>query len=136
MSDDKEQEARFVRALSDDVYDSTTRLVYSDWLEERGRDDEAQEQRRMAAPEWVQARAKLEGAADRLRTKTYLTAPPQVFEDLDYDWLMDCLRREEIFLPYDYPTWLFDERAELVEAYKVVTGQAEGPDIPMIACSC
>lgn len=49
-----EQEA-FEAALAKDRYDCTTRLVYADWLEERGLDDQAAEQRRMATPEWVEA---------------------------------------------------------------------------------
>ena len=44
---------------------STTRLVFSDWLEERGLDSEAQEQRRMASPEWVEAYQYMEGIASR-----------------------------------------------------------------------
>jgi uncharacterized protein (TIGR02996 family) len=45
----------FEAALAADRYDSTTRLVYADWLEEQGDDDKAAEQRRMATPEWVAA---------------------------------------------------------------------------------
>ncbi len=45
----------FERAIKEDRYDSFSRQVYADWLEERGFDDEAMEQRRLAAPEWVEA---------------------------------------------------------------------------------
>lgn len=42
----------FEDILRDDLFDTTTRLVFADWLEENGLDDEANEQRRMATPEW------------------------------------------------------------------------------------
>ena len=47
------QRQAFEEALQKDRYDSVTRLVYADWLEENGLDDEAREQRRMASPEWI-----------------------------------------------------------------------------------
>lgn len=46
----------FEKALGADPYDTVTRSVYADWLEEQGRDDEAAEQRRRAGKEWRDAR--------------------------------------------------------------------------------
>lgn len=48
MSDER---AAFEAAIAADRYDQTSRLVYADWLNERGRDDEAEFQRRWT-PEW------------------------------------------------------------------------------------
>lgn len=45
----------FLDAIKKDPLDGATRLIFADWLEERGEDDEAQEQRRQATPEWQQA---------------------------------------------------------------------------------
>lgn len=45
----------FEDALKEDRYNSTVRLIYADWLEENGFDDEAVEQRRRAKPEWIDA---------------------------------------------------------------------------------
>lgn len=45
------REAEFQAALDDDPMDFTVRLVFSDWLEECGRDSEAVAQRWMAANE-------------------------------------------------------------------------------------
>ena len=45
----------FLDLLKEDRYDSTTRLVFADWLEEKGKDDEAREQRRMTTKEWIDA---------------------------------------------------------------------------------
>lgn len=52
MSDERKA---FVDILTKDRFDAKTRLVFADWLEEHGCDDEAAEQRRMASPEWVEA---------------------------------------------------------------------------------
>ncbi len=56
----QEREA-FESAIKTDRYDQITRLVYADWLEENGLDDEASEQRRRASPEWVEAARWMEG---------------------------------------------------------------------------
>jgi uncharacterized protein (TIGR02996 family) len=45
----------FLEAIEKDRYDRETRLVFADWLEERGEDDEAVEQRRRATEEWKEA---------------------------------------------------------------------------------
>lgn len=45
----------FKKAIVENMCDSVTRLVYADWLEENGLDDEAREQRRMSSAEWVAA---------------------------------------------------------------------------------
>jgi uncharacterized protein (TIGR02996 family) len=44
----------FLRALANDEDDTPTRLVYADWLEERGEHEEADRQRKWpAAKEWL-----------------------------------------------------------------------------------
>jgi uncharacterized protein (TIGR02996 family) len=44
----------FLQALADDEDDTTTRLVYADWLEERGESEEADRQRKWpAAKAWL-----------------------------------------------------------------------------------
>ena len=53
----------FEKALEADPCDTATRAVFADWLEERGLDDEAREQRRRATAEWIGARSKLIGIA-------------------------------------------------------------------------
>jgi uncharacterized protein (TIGR02996 family) len=45
----------FLEAIEKDRYDKELRLVFADWLEERGEDDEAVEQRRRATEEWKEA---------------------------------------------------------------------------------
>lgn len=62
MSDERGQ---FEAALKQDRYDTVTRLIYADWLEERGEDDYAAEQRRMATPEWCEAARGLEEIASQ-----------------------------------------------------------------------
>ena len=58
--------AGFEAALLANRYDSEMRLVFADWLEEQGEDDEAQEQRRMATPEWIEADKRIQKFADDL----------------------------------------------------------------------
>ncbi len=53
-----EQLAAFKKAIEDDKYDQTTRLVMADWLEEHGYDDEALVQRKwtrefQVAEDWL-----------------------------------------------------------------------------------
>ena len=48
---EKAERQAFLDAIKDDPYDQATRLVFSDWLEEHGLDDEARVQR-----EWTRER--------------------------------------------------------------------------------
>ena len=53
MSDEKERKA-FLKALKKNEDDTTTRLVYADWLDERGEHEEADRMRKWpAAKEWL-----------------------------------------------------------------------------------
>lgn len=56
---------RFESAIAADRCDSTTRLIFADFLEENGFDDEAVEQRRCASPEWVESARFMEDFASR-----------------------------------------------------------------------
>jgi uncharacterized protein (TIGR02996 family) len=59
MSKEKIREYQaFLKALANDPYDQETRLVFADWLEEHGLDDEAAEQRawrreKQEAEDWL-----------------------------------------------------------------------------------
>lgn len=55
----------FESAIAQNPYDSSIRLVYADWLEEHGYDDEAMEQRRMSTSEWIEAHKWMTDFADR-----------------------------------------------------------------------
>ena len=58
MAKDKEREA-FLKALKKNEDDVTTRMVYADWLDERGEHEEADRQRKWpAAKAWLVAFAK------------------------------------------------------------------------------
>jgi uncharacterized protein (TIGR02996 family) len=51
---DDEQRQRFIDALARDEDDEATRLVFSDWLEERGEYEEAERQREWkSSKEWL-----------------------------------------------------------------------------------
>ncbi len=55
----------FEASLEKDPYDSVTRLIFADWLEEQGKDDEANEQRRRTSPEWIESDQWLHAFADK-----------------------------------------------------------------------
>ena len=76
MNDAADRQA-FESMLAADPYDTTTRLVYSDWLDERCLDAEAAEHRRMATPEWCAARKWLWAYAIRMN--------PYEIEEYSYD---------------------------------------------------
>lgn len=56
------QREAFQKAIEANRYDQATRLVYADWLEENGFDDEAKEQRDWT-PRWQEARDYFENCA-------------------------------------------------------------------------
>ena len=80
----------FIQALDTNRYDQTTRLVFADWLEEMGHDDEALEQRRRATDRWVASDKWLREYA-ATKAKTY-EKPDEAFENLLAD-----LKRREVF---------------------------------------
>lgn len=45
----------FEDAIKENPHDSSPRLIFADWLEENGFDDESQEQRRRSTKEWMDA---------------------------------------------------------------------------------
>ncbi len=97
----------FENALKEDRYDSTTRLVYADWLEERGLDDEAQEQRRMASPAWIEADREMHNFArslgkdctnygnlfTRASDGRYVPNEPERWQEITYDMVMQAAQQ-------------------------------------------
>jgi uncharacterized protein (TIGR02996 family) len=85
MSDyNDEQRQRFIDALAEDEDDEATRLVFSDWLEERGEYEEAERQR-----EWGAAKAWLMGFVEENSDRDYDTRLPMT----DYRQLIERGRR-------------------------------------------
>ena len=74
----------FQDALAKDRCDQTTRLVFADWLEEHGFDDDAVEQRRCTTDEWVRAARWLEDFAKRCG-KTCVNYH-EVWQNSDAQW--------------------------------------------------
>lgn len=90
---DQNAKAAFEAAIKADPYDSTNRLVFADWLEENGLDDEGAEQRRRASNEWIEADKWLHEFAEGNKRdgdyyRSYMTR-------LDYEDLLE-LGREAI----------------------------------------
>lgn len=155
----------FEEVLKENRYDSTTRLVYADWLEERGFDDEAQEQRRMASPEWVGADRWMHAFADGLGEtcvnydETYRYDPvthrvedgePERWEKITYDTVMKAAQESVDSL--DAERWVQQgseeardkmadpgTREQFWAAWRVITGQTLSEDARgyrVFCCTC
>lgn len=100
---------KFLAALANNEDDVSTRLVYADWLEERGEDDEAQRMRAwQASKDWVVG----------MITKHA--------HDGDYDYLLDekgtqCLYR-----------WLIDKATKELKELEDLPSWRKGDDRPYI----
>ncbi len=139
----KEKQA-FLDILKEDRYDSTTRLVFADWLEERGFDDEALEQRRMSTQEWVEADKwmyefveTIGGDDYELGSITYgdvMRAAQDSLDSKDDDRLVQVgseYARDEMSNP--------GIRKRFWEAWRTITGQPlpdEAKDYRVFCCTC
>ncbi len=129
MQDEKQA---FIAALEKDPYDTTTRRVFSDWLEEQGLDDEALEQRRMATQEWVEADQWMHSFAKACGdTDDNYPDKPKRWREITYE---DVIQAGHDFVATeDYFCQMGSERArnlmheQTKEAYwnnwKIITGQ-------------
>ncbi len=81
--------AEFDKTLLADKYDQTTRLIYADWLEERGYDDEAVWQRSWT-PEWQGSEdyfiELVEQSTDEMMTLERLKGVVKEFLEQEYLW--------------------------------------------------
>jgi uncharacterized protein (TIGR02996 family) len=131
------EEESFLAALKKDPYDETTRKVYSDWLDERGRTEEAMEQRA-----WT--KEKQDNISSIAKAKEYL----ENFAEecgLSYNKLMEAAQDHLSYgsyhtLSFDTPDIAYD-MTEFWKAYTLVTGIKPNNDDDsynghFIACSC
>lgn len=77
MTESEEKDA-LLKAIAENPYDRATRLVFADWLEERGLDDEATEQRT-----WTKEKQEKADAKEWLEQKA-------VEHDVEYKQLLDA----------------------------------------------
>lgn len=82
---DRQEASGFVQALNLQPYDQTTRLVFADWLEERGYDDEAAIQRRWTEADHTEALATLEGFAYSCEISVAVLIEGVLSDDLTLD---------------------------------------------------
>ena len=73
MSEDVRRYQAFLEVLAKDPYDETTRRVFADWLEEKGLDDYAAEQR-----QWTR---KGQEAIDRAKEEAFEEAVEKAVEE-------------------------------------------------------
>src|SRR5690242_14983601 len=89
---------RFLKALAENEDDTTTRLVYADWLDEQGEHEEADRQRKWpAAKEWLR---ELCGTEDDDVDGYYIGVNPLIREDRralqDGSLIVDCGDNEDM----------------------------------------
>ncbi len=129
MSDPIRQQLAFLKAIEENPADRANRLVYADWLEERGLDDEAQAQRdwvisplKKRSEDWLRNFA--EGSAD-LSFEELMVGAKRYVETGRY--LVDGGRWEGFYTPDEF--WWH---------YEILTGECveESNRGNFFSCSC
>ncbi len=152
-----EREA-FVAAIKKDPYDQTTRLVFADWLEEHGEDDESLFQRNWT-PEYQRSENYLRGYAARINYKEaygpYLRDDDEISEAekkagddyhtvVTYEQLLEGAAEylegaeSSIYLNFDTPDFIYEERTEFWKHFMIVTGREVeiGQQGMFFRCAC
>lgn len=133
----------FLKALSENEDDVTTRMVYADWLDENGQPEEAERQRKWnGAKEWLTAYA--------VRVSPYDGAPDEwmmqqgyqskdVGPDYAYRKFMEYVRGGEMFYHGSdlHGAYEVEEPDELYANLTILLGRQIGPDsFESFSCSC
>ncbi len=132
----------FELAIKKDRYDQETRLVYADWLEEHGEDDEALIQRKWT-PEYQRSEDYLRNYAARINYKEAYGPyrdDDEISEEekregdnyhtvVTYEQLLEGAEEylegaeSSIYLNFDTPDFIYEEREEFWKHFAVVTGR-------------
>lgn len=124
---DQERYNAFRQRLIDDPYDQATRLVFADFLEEHGREEEASIQR-----EWTpESHRKATEIIHELAWGTGMTlsgAIEAMTESLDTGLGI------ELGIDGDLPDICYDDR--IWEAYSILTGRTVPKDVGYIFTTC
>lgn len=124
----------FEEALRKDHYDEVTRMVFADWLDENGFDDEATAQRKWTrekqeSEDWLR-----EFVKDVSREDDWDEDSRQC--DLTYESLIAAAKDgDDIHFPYDTPDRCYSDRMEMEKHLAIILDLNRG-DVPHIGFRC
>jgi uncharacterized protein (TIGR02996 family) len=126
---DSEMMAGFTKALKDNPRDHDTRLVFADWLEERGKDDEAMDLRKWT-PEWQDSVDWMHSFVERANQS--------------YEYVMTCAKNgqhnvEEGFTSDEFSNAYEEDEEEFWKHYQIITRTTPEDEIDKhisFYCSC
>lgn len=123
--------AAFLAAITENPYDRAARLAYSDWLEERGLDDEAEIQREWTPTRQAQAEERVDAMASacQMERSELLTLAHEYLDTGDW---FTCEG-------FDTPEEVYDMRETFWLDFMVLTGRpvpSDKREDRFISCSC
>lgn len=128
MTKEEERQA-FLAAIKDDPADLTNRLVFADWLEENGEDDEAEFCRHWDIHKYQEAEEFLRYFASEV--------------EMEYNRLLSAAERylrtgDDVTLGFDTPDVCYAEMDRFWESYHIVTNVKKDEDAwgGFFNCSC
>ena len=134
----------FLKAIEENPYDFTTRLIFADWLEEFGEDKDYEEAvwQREWTPEWQRSKEWLENYADELSRRD---TPGEYDFSITLEELIETATNHlndfvggTIYLPYDTPDMVYENHDEFWKQYAVYTKKNLDNINPgtFIRCAC
>jgi uncharacterized protein (TIGR02996 family) len=132
-------EKAFLAAIAAAPGDDAPRLVFADWLDERGRDSEAAEQRRRTTPEYHAAVKWFAEEARNHRPSYHDDDSPELTPEQLIDYGHTYLDSGDVFCQYGSTSMQDIDMGAYWDNWEVLTGIKVGPekrDDFYFRCSC